>query len=383
MGVLVDTPTDWETAASAESPPRTWEAKNEDKRHYFNSDGDYYTGGDFDLTVEYIGADALPRTLYFAWEIVEAPATGSLYFYAINGSGEQWTELSAEAGARGTIAVDVDPDQTFQWGVDSDGSGTHSGTLTNGGTVAVGEAETGYNCTWERDANARTRQSLRKELLARVGYASVASNPPPGIATLANSYLDSAQHFLYEEYPQLETLRYFTWQMQPGVRYYDIDNNIDYDGAPEALQLDRYRIVSAWLQDLQDVWTPLVWGIPASYYTHDNEDGWPRYYEVRGCIEVFPAPADAYKLRVKGRWDLQAFEADDDYTSIDPNIVLWWAIGLWRTDKGDARAADTHFAMARRRIKRLTAGSHGTARYIPGRRRTPPPPKPRMTEFDS
>ncbi len=386
MGALVDTPSNWETASTSESPAETWESRPSvsetinDERHHFYSD----ESGDRDLTVEYIGSASLPTKLYFTWEIKEAPATGSLYFYYINGGAAQRTTLTSTVGDTGTIAVTVDPDSTFQFGVTHDDSGSPAGYLLNGGWVAVGEAETGFNCTFETDENARTLSDLRSELLVKAGFASVASNPPPGIATLADSYLDTAQKYLYRKYKALETTRYFTWQMEEGIRFYDLPENIDHDGAPHALRLDRYEINSVWVEDDQGVWYgPLIRGIPPTYYTFITEFGWPSHFEIRGCLEIYPPPADAYKLRVLGRFGLQDFSDDGDYTSIDPNLVLWYATALWRNDRGQTRSADVHFAMVSDYLKELAAGTHAGARYIPGARPVPIPTPPKMDEFDA
>lgn len=113
-----------------------------------------------------------------------------------------------------------------------------------------------------------------------------------------------------------------------------------------------------------ECWRPLRKGVPPVAYTA-NQTGVPTHYDVRQCIEVWPTPIDGWKLRIKGKFDLDAFAADSDKTTID-----WQAIQLRTIAEAKMfyNQKDAPFCMANaeRYVGNLIAGSHGTARYIPG-----------------
>lgn len=248
-------------------------------------------------------------------------------------------------------------------------------------------ATVSYNCDCQVDPNAKTLEQLRTRLLVRTGYASQASNPPAGVVLQYNDYLQSAQEYIYHRYKALQTRRMFSWTLEEGVRYYDLAANEE----ECTVRIDRYKIEGAWIQDLNNTWWPLVYGINPVFYTLDQNMGWPNYYEIRQCVEVFPAPqATGYKLWLKGNFQLAPFTADGDFTTIDPEPVFLWALGLAKSHKGDRDAglptpgAETgYYGQAIRYVKDLIAGGHVTKRYVPGSPEIPIPTPPVMVQFDS
>lgn len=277
-------------------------------------------------------------------------------------------------------------------------SGTDYAQL--GGVLGTGQANgasgfsfvealpaTSFNCDCLVDANAKTLAQLRARLLVRTGYASQASNPPAGVVLQYNDYLQSAQEYIYHRYKALQTRRLFSWSLLQGVRYYDLAANVE----ECAVRIDRYKIEGAWVEDLNGTWYPLIYGIDPTFYTNVENTGWPNYYEVRQCVEVFPAPqVDGYKLWLKGNFQLAPFTADGDFTTIDAEPVFLWALGLAKSHKGDRDAgvptpgAETgYYGQAVRYVKDLIAGAHVTRRYIPGSSEIPVPTRPVMVQFDN
>jgi hypothetical protein len=356
MGVIT-TPADWETAANSDSPPNTWEKNASDNRYWFD-DG----LGDLDRTIEYIGADDLPATLNFSWEITEVPESGTLQFYYIDPDDAfHYTDLGA-ALASGFVTVTV-PDVAglFRFGVDAGGE---DGVLTSG-VVAIGEAITSFNCDCEDEPNTprETLLELRTRLMRRLGFSAQAANPPPGMAALLDDFLTSAQRFLYRRFKSLHTERFYTWTMVPGTRYYDLAENED----ACTKRIDEYQVTWVGMSDLNEAWYPLHKGIDPSRYTErETTRGYPDSYEIRQCVEVWPAPADAYKLRIKGHFGLEPFAADSDKTTIDSELVFLWALASASLHYGKADVARALFAEAQAYMGALVAGSHLTARYVPG-----------------
>jgi hypothetical protein len=260
---------------------------------------------------------------------------------------------------------------------------------TTGSTQAIATllCDTVYNCDCEVDPAAKTLLELRTRLLRRAGYASQATSPPPGIADLFNDYLYGAQEYLYRRYKPLQTRRFFSWNLEPGIRYYGFGDNLQCC----SVGLDRSKVLGAWIQDPNNTWWPLIYGIDPSFYTLDQQFGWPNYYELRQCIEVFPPPSGTgYKLWLKGDFRLLPFTADADVTTIDAEPIFLWALGLAKSHKGDRDAGSAtpggetgYYGMAVRYIKDLIAAKHVNQRYIPGAAAAPIPTPPRMVQFDN
>lgn len=235
-----------------------------------------------------------------------------------------------------------------------------------------------FNCVCDVDRPGnRTLAEMRTDLLRRLGYSAQAANPPPGMAELLDSFLHGAHRMVHRTYPDLRLQRIFSWTMLPGERYYGIGDNREqgeYDGACP-FPLDPHRVSWVSVEDLNGTWyPPLVHGIPPEFYTSENLPGWPQYYEIRSCIEVFPAPTEAYTLRIKGFSDY--FEmGENDPPDVDSEPVFLLALANAKAHYGKPDAS-RYEQQAFTYISKLVAGSHQTARYIPGAARLPPEAPP-------
>jgi hypothetical protein len=228
-----------------------------------------------------------------------------------------------------------------------------------------------FNCDCDDDSGNETLAQLRRRMLVRLGYAAQADTPPPGMADLLDDFLVSAQRYLYRKYRALRTERFFSWTMTPGTRMYDLPDNDE----TCTKELDPYRITWVGIEDLNGAWYRLVEGIPPEFYTSVNFLGLPARYEIRQCIEVLPAPAEAYTLRIKGHFGLTSFTADDDQTTIDSELVFLWALANAKAHYGKNDAANIA-SEAKDYLANLVSGTHGTAKYVPGVRPVPPAVQP-------
>lgn len=219
-----------------------------------------------------------------------------------------------------------------------------------------------FNCACEEVSPWRTLAELRTEMYVGMGYAAQAANPPPGMPEVVSYYLRQAQNFLWLRFEQVRCERFFCWQMVPGLRYYGIEEG---DTGCAGLVLDPLKVTWVGFEDLNLTWTPLIEGIPPEFYTRaQTTDGWPAYYEIRQCIEVFPAPQAAYTLWIKGNFGVGPLTAAGDRATFDDNAILWWALGMMKEAYGKPDSK-TYFNMAIQRIKDITAGQHNTARFVP------------------
>ncbi len=235
-----------------------------------------------------------------------------------------------------------------------------------------------FNCECDDGPTYETLSTLRTRLLRRLGYSAQAASPPPGMADLLDDFLRSAQKFLYAKYRDLRTERYFTWIMVVGERFYDLPDNYEGQGGSGAectKTLNALKISSVSVEDLNGAWLPMVAGIPPYFYTMAAYNGIPSRYEIRQCIEVFPAPAEAYKLRIKGHFDLLAFTDDADETTIDSELVFLWALANAKLHYGQPDA-DKIAQQANTYLATLVGGSHTTQRYIPNTSPIPNVPAP-------
>lgn len=229
-----------------------------------------------------------------------------------------------------------------------------------------------FNCdcldenTEQGPAARQTLAELRVRLLRRLGYSAQAANPPPGMNELLEDFLQSAQRELYVKNPSLRLERFFRWTMEVGQRFYGLQSpDQDTDNSSCYMPLNEYRITWVGMEDLNEAWYPLIKGIDPMYYTRTAHlTGWPSFYEIRACIEIWPAPSAAYKLWVKGEVQLGQFTEDDDRTSFDSEAIFLLALGNAKSHYGQ-RDANTVLTQAGNYLMDLKAGKHLTARYVP------------------
>jgi len=138
------------------------------------------------------------------------------------------------------------------------------------------------------------------------------------------------------------------------------------------------RMVS-WVGISQDDnnWRPLQCGInPVRYSSIINAI--PDSYEIRQCIEIWPAPPDdTWSLRIKGYFGLQQFENDNDVTTVDYRAVFLLALANAKAHYGQPDA-NNYASQLTTFMGDLVAGSHMTRRYIPGEKDRYPATPPRM-----
>jgi hypothetical protein len=215
------------------------------------------------------------------------------------------------------------------------------------------------NCDCDSGEVGKTLATLRADLMARLGFAAQASNPPPGMVTLLNSFLIEAQEILYRRYDVLRTERFYSWHLQQGVRLYDLPNNDE----TCTRRLDPRKV--AWCGVARDdTWYPLVCSIPPELYS-GSPTGWPQRYEIRQCIEVWPTPADSIgSLVIKGHFGLDPFAADTDTTTIDDRLVFLLALANAKAHY-ERPDANNYVAQLETMMLNYVAGSHNTRRYIP------------------
>lgn len=242
--------------------------------------------------------------------------------------------------------------------------------------MSVSANEIDFNCECESTSSFDTLQTLRRRMALRGGYASQADNLPSGVSAMFDDYLQSAQRILYQNNPSLRTERFYRWSLVAGVRYYGInDSDVDTELSCEKDPLAT-RVTWVGLEDEHGTWLPMSAGINPTWYTTASQRGVPSAYEIRSCIEIFPAPdVSDYNLWVKGHFGLDAFAVNADRTTIESELVFLLALGNFKTDKGQNGASNV-LSQAGQYLIDLKAGRHQTRRYIPRLDRLPPAARP-------
>lgn len=255
-----------------------------------------------------------------------------------------------------TIDTSTECQVLYAWPV----TGTH---FVDGHTYAISyNVNAQVNCGCTDDTNFETLAQLRRRMLVRLGYSAQADNPPPGMSDLLNDFLIQAQRLLYRRFKALREERFFSWKLVTGQRFYDLPANDE----TFAGKLDPLEVTWAGIEDTRGIWYELIAGIPPQFYTAIAFNGYPTRYEIRQCIEIFPAPAaTALTLRMKGRFGLLSFVNDNDKTTIDSELVFLWALGNAKAHYSQPDANNI-VAQANAYLRDLNAGLHTTKRYVPG-----------------
>lgn len=300
--------------------------------------------------------------------VVDWTSSGGNEVYTVKRNG---VAIATVTGALAYFDESLQPSTAYTYQI----VGSDSGGLpvtSNAATITTTDLSDEFNCECETTSAYSPLSELRRRMMIQIGYAAQAANPPPGMVAYCNEYLFTAQNQLILKYPTLRTERLFKWTMVPGFRYYNLSAS---EGAC-AKVINPLRIKWVGFEDLNKAWYKLEAGIDPLMYTRaEITTGWPTRYEIRSCIEVFPAPQAAYTLWIKADFMLEPFAADADTPTIDDELVLLFAVANAKSDRGkpDAQRA---MSQATSRMADLTAGAHTTKRYIPGGARqavaTPP-----------
>lgn len=222
------------------------------------------------------------------------------------------------------------------------------------------------NCSCDDTTGYATLAQLRRRLIVRLGWAAVADNPPPGVADLCNSFLTEAHALLWQRFPAIRTERWFTWPLTIGERFYDLTANAEQGAGPDQCTklLDPYSLSEVLIENGTARYR-VVHGIPSTSLSRTTS-GWPSHFEVRQCIELWPAPAATEgTLLVRGRFQATAFSADADVPGLPEHMVFLLALANAKAHYKQPDAGN-YIQQMETLLGDLMGGTHGTRRYVPG-----------------
>lgn len=312
----------------------------------------------------------------FSGYVTVAQPAGGLFVVAMRDSNGDALYLSGPLSA-GEHYLNYTFDGAQALGVSMSAEDPIGTVIPTGATLTVSENPVvSYNCECDDEYPQRTLLQMREFLMIRLGWGAMVSTPLPGVAVTLNNFLKDAQEQIYRQYKVFRLERFFTWQLTPGVRFYDLPANEDVC----TKKLDPRMVTWVGISQGENFWRQLVCGIKPEYYYGDISS-WPTHYEIRQCIEVWPPPSsDDWKLRIKGYFGLLPLEADADVNTIDYEAIQLFALANAKAHYGQPDAAN-YMGQYRDYIGAVTAGSHHTRRYVPNTEQSYPPPLPILTGY--
>lgn len=404
----ITNPNAW-TDLAGNIPPKAWNAVPSITNYPLNGDGRYWFSANattpnptaspihfIGLAADYIGSAGLQ------YSILTVPTDGSVLNigYALDGVTFTNIQISPAAQSKGLVSgmipVALTGGTILTVKVFATGGAATPGTPL--GIVAIAITRNiNEQIPWDYsnpfnpvNYNAQrldlagfpsaTLAALRTRIMIRLGFSNNAASPPPGMAALVNDFLSSGQAYLFRRYPALQTRHFFRWQVNPGQRFYSLkDNDEDVIGA---FRLDPAKTIEyVGIQDTRNVWYPLIEGISPMLYTMLDKPWRPARYNIGQAIEIYPAPDQTYWLWIRANFGLMAFAADADTTTLDSELVFLTALANAKAHYGQADANNIQ-AQANAYRGELIAGTHKTARYVPGTIQVPPAVRPTLISFN-
>lgn len=374
-----------------------------DGRYYWQGNAEGVTGGQ----INFVGDPTLlTGVASLTWTITQRSGDGSYPVLTYSTKSDGSSPVSAQLGSEGTPQETIN--ESGQIDVSLNGATGFIINVTSGGGAANPAAaqwivalaitrNANESVPWDypdpfdpisynaealdfNGAPSATLAALRQRMMIRLGFAAQAANPPPGMASLVNEFLTSAQTFLYRRYAALHTRRFFRWKVIPGQRFYSLKDNDE--NVLSNYHMDPSKNIE-WvgIQDRRNVWYPLEQGIAPELYTRIAKPWRPFRYDIRQAIELYPTPNDTYWLWMRGHFGLLSFVNDTDTTTLDSELVFLHALANGKAHYGQPDANNIE-AQANTYLGELIAGTHQGARYVPQIRAEAVPAVPHMVRWD-
>lgn len=232
-----------------------------------------------------------------------------------------------------------------------------------------------HNCTCTDTAGVTypTLLALGNRLMRRLGFGNQLANPPPGMREIIDSFLQDAQTLIDSRLNSPQRTRFFSWNLVAAQNLYDVADNVEGQGEdPICTKILNVGGIE-WVGIIRpgNLWVPLLEGIPPIANSYDASSGYPVRYEIRQCIEVWPAPATTEgQLVIKGTFRVLPFVDEADVCTVNPDALFMLALALGKKHYRQPDAND-YATLAEGLVVAEVAGSHGTRRYVPGRGRDP------------
>lgn len=209
-----------------------------------------------------------------------------------------------------------------------------------------------------------TLGEMRAELLSRIGMASQGA-AAGAVVTTVNSFLRRSQQFLYRKYEDLELRIIEDISSAAGQTLYDWPDDMD----PRRVTQIRVQYGGTWFLMHEGI-----------EYQHDTVVGsryFPRRYDRRAQLEVWPEPDGIYPMRVEHYQRLGRFTQDDDRCTINEELLFEWTLGRLKRHYKHEDAKD-YIDTGNELLRQMQGSIHGNKRYLPGGKMEEPLPFPQV-----
>lgn len=217
-----------------------------------------------------------------------------------------------------------------------------------------------YNCDCDCGYPTRTLAELRANVAIAMGYSAQIAALPASVIASINYQLNLQQQLVLADLVEINAIRYFTWNFAAGESKFCTTENLE----TCRNQLAATRITDAYVVTEGNVITKLFKGIDVRQKASDNPRSTPTRYEVRSCIEIWPPPAAAGKLLVKGSLAHVPMVNNTDVCLVDPVALELRTIAFLKGAKGHPDAGN-YSGQYGSYIANLCAESHNDMRYVP------------------
>ncbi len=198
-----------------------------------------------------------------------------------------------------------------------------------------------------------TLGALRSELLARLGYGAQGAGANNLVAN-ALQFLQQAQEYLYWEvhFNELKLLQDFT--TVKGYRFYDYGHQVHPDN------IMQIRVL------FSGIWHPLREGVHVDHDTSRDNRDYPRRYDRRAQLELWPESNGEYPVRVEHYQRLGRFSEENDRCTVDDFLLFNLALAHGKEHYGH-EDFNTYYTLVEHNLRRRRRRTHGNKRYVVGK----------------
>lgn len=212
----------------------------------------------------------------------------------------------------------------------------------------------------------RSLGALRDIVQARLGFGAMGAATGLNI-TLIDSWLYSAQYYLYWQYEFPELRQIYDWTTAAGQTLYDF---------PDVMEP---RMILDMRVSYNGVWVPMKEGIDYEHDTVVDTRFYPRRFDRFAQLELWPQPDGIYTVRCDHYKRLGAFAVDVDKATVDDELILMLATSM---GKAHYRQPDADFYQKTLNdtLRKLRKKSKGNKRFFRNGVEMEAMPKPVVVE---
>ena len=212
-----------------------------------------------------------------------------------------------------------------------------------------------------------TLGDLRSELITRLGFGAQGA-AAGAIIQIVDSILNREQQYLYWKYNFNELQKTAEINTAISQTLYDWPDDVN------PRQTWEYRV------QYNDIWHPMFENITFEYDTIADMPFFPRRYDKKDQLEIWPQPDAVYKIRYEYYVRLGRFTQDTDRCTVDDDLLFALALGKAKLHYRHPDA-QTYLAQADALMRELNLRNLGQKRFIIGDKDDEALPRPQVIDY--